>query len=141
MKLANIKNIKIGNLEFELPDHVITLDQSLINEISSNEEIGIVACGLYKDRSVILITSKGEIRNFNPDDHHIPPGIYVPTPGGQVVHLPGNENRWPGYSQGFFVKSKWLIENSSPEMNSATLQMNNRYVGDINITSLETVDT
>ena len=131
--------IKVGKLEIELPDYMISLNQEQIDEIfqTAQPEIGIIACGLHSDKNVTLITTKGEVKTFQPSKYSIPEGVYLPLPGGEEVYLPNTANRWPGLDRGFQVKSSWLLEHSQPELINATMKVHNSYVGDVTFTSAE----
>lgn len=130
--------IVIGKVEIELPDYLISLNQEQVDALDLSDGNKIIACGVHSDNKVTLITSQASVRIFDPKKFHIPSGLYLPLPGGEDVYLPNIENRWPGMNKGFHVKSVWLIKNSDQELDAASLQMNNRYLGEINITPIKT---
>jgi len=131
----------IGKVEIELPDYLISLNQEQINALDLSDGNKIIACGLHTDGKLTLITSQASVRIFDPKKFHIPSGLYIPLPGGDDVYLPNTESRWPGINRGFHVKSTWLIEHSSQELDAASLQMSNRYLGEINVAPIETSGT
>jgi len=142
-KLKPKNCIKIGKTEIELPDYMISLSQELVDNVlsDSSTDIRIVACGVHPDGKVTLITSKAEVRTFDPVSFHVPEGMYVPLPGGTEVYLPNTNGRWPGLPRGFQVKSSWLLENSQSAFDGASLQVNNRYIGEIDVTTTEMSNT
>ena len=133
--------ISIGKVEIELPEYMVSLNQEEINKLDVAGEPKIIACGVHADGKVTLITTHATVVTFDPQKYHVPAGSYLPLPGGEDVFLPNTNERWPGIDRGFNVKTKWLLENSEQEMNNATLKMNNRYVGEIDIAAAEVPHT
>jgi hypothetical protein len=136
--------VKIGKTEIELPSYMVSLNQEQIHNVITSltgSEVGVVACGVHPDGKVTIITTKAEARVFDPHDFHVPPGAYLPLPGGTDVYLPNHKERWPGLTRGFHVKAKWLIDNSRSALDGISLQVNNKYVGEIDLTTSETTDT
>ena len=141
--MSTKNTIKIGKAEIELPDYMISLNQEQIDSAMAElkSDVGIVACGVHPDGNVTLITTKAEVRTFDPRPMQVPEGMYLPLPGASEVYLPNAHGRWPGLPRGFHVKSSFLLENSQSAFSGASLQVNNRYLGEIDVTTAEIPDT
>jgi len=134
--------IKVGTVEIELPDYLISLNQKEIDDIMmTSSDVTILACGIHNDGKLTIVTSRAEVKYFDPEKYHIPQGVYLPLSGGEKVYLPNNSTRWPGTDKGFFVDSKWLIEKSFSSLDDVSIEINNKYVGDVNLVSIKNNDT
>jgi hypothetical protein len=124
----------------ELPAYMNCLTQDEIDALLQTTDVRIVACGVHPDGTVMLLTTEVEVRIFDEKSFTIPSGDYLPSTDGLSVLLPNVGGRWPGSSPGFVVASKWMIDSSEPALGSASLLVADTYLGEIDISSVETVD-
>jgi hypothetical protein len=136
---VNIESLDINGSEVDMPAYMHHLAQDEINNIVQEEDRStrIVAAGVHQDGSVLFVTGLPEVWIFNPEEYHIPPGLYVPSTDGITVKLPSNSQRWPGVENGFTVESTWLISRSEPALRNAQLSAGDNYLGEINLESVK----
>lgn len=134
----DVQSFYVNGSEVDMPRYMYYLTQENIDAVvkTNDKHRRIIAAGVHPDGSVLLVTGEPEVKVFNPNEFHIPPGLYIPDNDGSTVFLPGNSSRWPGGS-GFTVDAAWLLDNSIPALNVADLSVGDMYLGEINVESTE----
>lgn len=144
--------IELKTITVQIPSWMNVLDQKDINELlqSSDEsdDQKIIACGSCKadeQEGVFLLTLSGKVFIFLPSAHYIPVGDYIPVKNGEEVYLPNSNSssgdRWPGKKLGFNVSSSWLLERSKSALSHLGLFVNDSYLGDIDVETIESTNT
>jgi hypothetical protein len=135
-----MKTLRLGDTEIIVARYMNVLHQDVIDSFDATDT-RIVASGVHPDGTVVLLTNKAEVFEFDSQSYHIPPGDFLPLDEGRSIFLPNVNNRWPGPSEGFEVSSEWLIEKSVSSLSSAGIHVGDTYLGEIDIEAAETSDT
>jgi hypothetical protein len=129
LQIVDDLDVEIGkDCEIELPDYMNRLSEEISNSDEDDQEELIVAAGADpKDGKVLLMTKAGRLRVFDARSFHIPDGQALPSYEGKKVFFVNESGRWPGDVEGFYVDSKWLLENSTNALKDAEVTISYRH--------------